>query len=168
MANIVFSVPHTGSRFTWQYLDLLKVVYRKHHTDKEAVEDLFYEEGSKLVIPMRDPLLCFISHCSIEANSKKEKLLNAVVDGWEILLSQLESFDHVYLRLDAPDQQGELRKVADFLGVEYKEMSFDPVGVTRNRPSDYLLWKRLKLKWGKPFSDEVISRLKPVRERYGY
>ena len=168
MAVIVFSVPHTGTRFLWKYLEHIDCVYRHYHTDKEAVDELFYEEGSKLIIPMRDPLLNFISHCSRNPKVKPKDILKSVVDHWQILGSQESIFNYVHFRLDAEDQQGEFKKIADFVGKEHKEMQWQVVGLIRNRPSDYSLWKRLQVKWGKVFSDKVLEELKPFRDKYGY
>lgn len=168
MANILFSVPHTGTRSLQAYLDHLNVVYRFFHTTKEDAEKLLYEKGSKLIIPMRDPLLCFLDHMRLSSDSEAIKTCDMVVKYWEILEKEEQGFDRIYLRLDNEPLIKQLADIADFIGAESESYDWKMKGLADDRYCDYDLWGRWKAYHGKEVSNYVEEQLAPHRKYYGY
>jgi len=113
---IVLSVPHTGTRFTCSYLDVLGVNHKQYHTEPAMYEDLLWEEG-KAIVPLRDPILQFLSSHFRHDLVSPTKTLEFSIACWELLGELEKKFEIQYLRLDS-DMPKELGKIANFCGVD--------------------------------------------------
>ncbi len=179
MAILLYSVPHTGTRFASKFLDKIQIVYRQYHTEAvEGVEEhLDSKYQPKIVIPMRDPLLCWMSHYipygrSIDINRTQriQNVADNMLEDWELLNYIEQRSDYVHLRLDTQDREKELQKVADY--VESKEpisnFKWENIGVSKEVPNNYDLWEALKQTLNQDEIDCIMNTLSGVRRRYGY
>lgn len=177
MAIILLSVPHTGTRFAWSFLDALGVVFRQEHTEPSMIEEIQLHLNPKFVIPMRDPLLTWVSHylevehpLHITRFEFIKNITPIVMEFWTWLEYFEERNEYIHLRLDTDDKGKTLQDVADFVGADMPISNFEwrNVGVSAGMPSDYDLWNIMS----KEFSQEEVKYIEisllPMRERYGY
>ena len=157
---IVLSVPHTGTRYTCKFLEHLGVNYRQYHSEPGSYEDLLYESG-KAVIPMRDPILQFLSSHFLANITNEKATLKFCMTCWDLLGELEKNFDVEYLRLDA-DRQPELQKIAKHAGkVLADPYEIGPVGNQFAQPLDYEMWAKHRI----PEAEEALA---PYRTKYGY
>ena len=161
MAIILLSVPNTGTRFTGGFLESIGVNYRQYHSEPSTYEDIQWESG-KAVVPMRDPALQWVSTHFSNNLQGFDQTLKLCATYWDLLDRLEKLFNVTYLRLDADDFQGELKKVAIHCGATMsKHYENKPVGNVCKDPIGYDLWDIHK-------TEEVENVLKPYREKYGY
>ncbi len=160
MSILVLSVPHTGTRFTCKFLDKIRVNYRQYHAEPASFEDLQFESG-KVIIPLRDPILQFLSTYLRNGLYNDKKTLEISVACWELLGELEDQFDIEYLRLDG-NLQDEMARVAGHCGVDLtEEYDTSPVGNQYDEPVGYDLWDKFRV-------DGAEEALKPYRDKYGY
>jgi len=173
MAKILLSVPHTGTRFTDFFLKHIGVIYRQIHVDQ--VHRLEQFVNPQLIIPMRDPILCWCSHYLNQyktAATSKEKWIKNQTDltteYWATLRVYGDKGNTVYLRLDAEDRIAELQAVADFCGSEMPVDKFvwECIGGTEGRPRNYDLWESVKETFTEDEIEYLETSLSPLRKKY--
>ena len=166
---ILMSVQHTGTRFTASFLESLGVIYLQYHTDPKSVTRLAWETKNKAVIPVRDPLLAYLS--THMRSPKRPSNLNEVIIRYDVMLEMEKRFEHVYLNLNTDDRSKELRKVADFCGYPKDagiNFTWSPVGNNAAEPIDLKMWEVLSDKLESGIKDMILNELGPYREHYGY
>ena len=193
MDVILYSVPHTGTRFAVAYLEQLGVSCKQMHTSERTDKDLLCKEGSKLVIPVRDPLLTYLSwmgrtnwinRAAPRAVPDPLLTLETVCDCYERMLDKEKTFDHTHMRLDTKTRVAELKKIAKFVGKEYQPYEWEPLGVNGDKPTDYARWEKQTDRWEDrlidvhpkmihhwpkhSIIDKILKCLKPYRDYYGY
>lgn len=179
MAIILFSVPHTGTRFAAKFLEAIHAKYRQYHTEAtERVEEhIDSKYQPKIVFPMRDPLLCWMSHYIPYARSmdinRFDRIKNVaqnVADDYNLLTYIEELTPCVHLRLDTKDRPKELQKVADHVESTQPISNFtwENVGVSREVPSNYALFETVKQTLNPDEIEIIMETLFDVRKRYGY
>ena len=175
MATIVYSVPHTGTRFTIKFFDQIGVAYRQFHTD--SVEQVEEDPNPKIVVPMRDPLLCWMSHyiphvraLDINRSERIQTVVDNLVEDWALLGYIEDRFNYVHLRLDTKDKQKELQKVADYVKAQLpiSKFKWENIGVSKDVPGNYELWETLKQTLNQDEIACIMSSLSAIRKKYGY
>ncbi len=121
--NVVYSVPHTGTRFTMAFLDYVGVSYIQKH----AGEDI--SEFSKAVVPLRDPAVQFLSLRKRSECADFRWLLDESVRSWEQLTDGLKDIDHIFIKVDGlvdfeNPKYSPLVKVANYFGAERNPAGF--------------------------------------------
>ena len=177
----VLSVPHTGTHYTTDFLERLGVHWRQLHSQPSSFEDVWWwEPGSKVVIPMRDPVLQYYSthrRSNEEATSASLNLASCVSCWRELgrLEERLEGrLDCERLWLDR-DELTELKRIAAFAGEPMPaNVDTSPKNVNSRyaSPTNYAMWEQ-HLADDKNSDEpngakEALEALKPFRERYGY
>lgn len=122
----MFSVPHTGTRFVLRLIRSMGLRARYTHRIREARR--LVEDGVRVVIPMRDPVLARISTmnrgftpAAVERRVPP-RLFNTVA-AW-----RTRSNIHVY---PVPGSLRDIRALAGFLGVVAPEdVDWNPAGTT--------------------------------------
>lgn len=177
---IVLSVPHTGTRFTCSYLDHLRVNYVHRHTEVEHINELYYRSGNfrtgkqnKAIIPVRDPLLTFVSSYIRTRDDPTEAdikpALDRVVLSYDLIMQMEDWFNFVHLRLDCDDKKLELQRIAEFCDAEFDDkFKWKPVGKLNDKVTDYNLVKLITKDWPKDIMALVERRLQIAREYYDY
>lgn len=179
MANIILSVPHTGTRFVSAFLDDMGVGYLQHHTEgseAEKIEGLLIA-SPKFIIPMRDPLLNWMSHylyygrsVSVSRFDMIKNLTAIVLEYWFLLEYFEPKAEKEYLYLNTKGRNAELQKVADFVGSEQPITNFEwrNIGGGKGPPEDYDLWKAIKSSLTPKEVSYIMKSLLEVRKKYGY
>lgn len=177
---IVLSVPYTGTRFTCSYLDHLRVNYVQKHTEVPNINELFFRSGNfvtgkqnKAIIPVRDPLLTFVSSYLRTRDDPDERdikpTLDSVVLSYDLMIQMEKWFDFYQLRLDCDDKKAELKRIAEFCNVEFDDkFKWNPVGNINDKATDYNLVKAITKDWPKNITAMVERRLQIARDYYGY
>jgi len=167
MAILLLSVPHTGTRFAMLFLDTIGVIYHRYHTGAEDMEEIAEHVNPGIVIPLRDPLLCWMSSYKDFDGNKNQSMttLKSVKGFWECLDNCILEQEHIFLRLDTNDREAELAKVAEFCGasVPAENFTWEHIGSSEIVATQEL-WEESDYRY-KP----VVEReLAPIREQYGY
>ena len=165
---LILSVRHTGTRFTRKFLEQIEVRFEQIHAIKEMAERIAPLISGGMIIPMRDPLLSWISHYIENKQRGMDGVTSRFIESWDCLKEYADQGPHIYLRLDTEDKAAELEKVAEFCDV-YEDINFkwEGVGVTKDAPSDYDLWAEIRREL--PDNGEILlDKLAPYRDRYGY
>lgn len=177
---VILSVPHTGTRFTCSYLDHLRVNWIQRHSEVSNINDLYYHSGNfrtgkqnKAVIPVRDPLLTFVSSYLRTRDDPTEAdikpTLDSVVLSYDLMIEMEDWFDFTHLRLDCDDKKSELKRIAEFCGAEFDDkFKWDPVGSINDKATDYNLVKIITKDWPQNIRAMVDRRLQIARDYYGY
>lgn len=181
---ILLSVPHTGTRFTIAFLKSIKVIHLQYHTSASMMDEIQHLFSTKAIIPVRDPLLAYIStmnKCNMSSPKDFYTVLNNIVMEYKLLLlcqgvlgtettAPKPWFDEIhYLRLDAEDTDLEMRKAADFCGYEGPvNFKWEPVGNDKPDPTSYAVWDVVSGHFPAGEKQRVLDALKPFREHYGY
>lgn len=169
MAKIVFTVPDTGTRFAINYLRRLGLVVTGLHTGKiDKIRDF---TAPKLLITLRDPLVAFMSSYIRRPQRDEEsalQMLETRIKDWAELEEVKNLYPFVTLRIDGPEgeRESELKKVADFFGVDTVDFGWQVVGANNWAPTTIEMWD--KVPWSKQTKEKIEKGLKPFRENYGY
>ena len=159
---LIYSVAHTGTRFTKAFLDYINVRYDQKHSD---INPKGYD---RIVVPYRDPAKQFVSlykrhRDDASYKSPFEDILELSARQWQGLIDNLEGRSHVLIRIDNPDTS-QLQVVSDYLGGGHKrvlEFGWPVMHPFCNGPSsiDEL-----------PEDQQLMAldRLDEYRARYGY
>lgn len=131
------SVPHTGTLFTQKLLGL-----DGHCHFPDAVIRTWIERGDQVVIPLRDPVLAYITQLNRSQNDPMAMLFNG--------MCEYAYLPNVHLfRVDCPENKrhDELERLASFLGWTYlpwtdwrpiNDTVIDPTGLKRQYSSGLL------------------------------
>ncbi len=167
--NLIYSVPHTGTRFTMAFLDFIGVSYIQRHSGEE-VDDRY----TKIVVPVRDPAVQFLGFRKRNERRPFQELLDQSCKDWEQLGKSLKGTDHIFLKIDGivdfqnPDYSP-LAKVAEYFDKEISVSKLAEFG-----------WPVLHAYKGPPTSinsfrsvsstekNTIFRALKKVRKLYGY
>jgi len=181
MAIILYSVPRTGTRFAAKFLTAIQSGFRQHHTDSvEFVEEHIGSKYTpKIVIPIRDPLLCWMSNYVLAARAatinRFERIKNVaqnVAEDYELLNYIEERTPCIHLRLDTKekDRPAVLQRIADHVEATepISNFTWENVGVSKNVPNNYELWETLKQTLNQDEIDCIMETLSIPRKRYGY
>lgn len=171
---VVLSVEHTGTHFLCGFLEYLGKGYKQLHTlDPEVATYI----GGKAVIPLRDPLLQFMSYRKRGAVQPFGHLLQACVDRWEDLERLIPKFDVEFLRIDTgmfevdkekriAERTWELQRIANHI-----EAARDPWGygwpacnVYKDHPTFYDEFNSVSEGERKI----ILDALQAPRDRFGY
>lgn len=174
---VLLSVPHTGTRFTMAFLDAIGAKYRNYHSTMRAYDDIRNETNmtQRVIIPVRDPLLCFTS--TFMRNGHVENVMRHVEVSYTFLKFMETWFQRIeYLRLDTDNRDAELLKIADFCGIErdYKFQwetigsMWEKKGSPKPDATDYAAWEIVSNKFFPEKKDEILKMLKPYRQYYGF
>lgn len=170
MASIVLSVAHTGTRFLCRFLDSIGVIYRQYHSDPSNIDDLKYEINNKAIVPVRDPLLCFVSTYYRCDPKDFELTLDNVVMNYDLLIELETWFECEYLRIDSRSYEDDYNRIHKFtdapLSIDHSLI--DPVGNINQAPTDYKMWGIVSKDWSDDKKLLVTSRLEKARKHCGY
>jgi len=92
--NVVYSVPHTGTRFTMAFMDYMGISCLQRHSDQDITE------FSKAVVPLRDPAIQFLSLRKRNERAEFNWLIDQSVMYWQKLTDGLKNIDHIFLKID--------------------------------------------------------------------
>ena len=167
--NLIYSVPHTGTRFTMAFLDFIGVSYIQRHSTEE-IDDRY----TKIIVPMRDPAINFLSLRKNNERRPFQELLDQCCNDWELLGKGLEGRHRILFKIDG---------AVDFQNIDYSPL----VKVAKYFDKRRALPKLVKFGWPvvgaykfPPTSinsfrsvsdnerDVIFQALEKVRRVYGY
>lgn len=140
---VVFSVPGTGTRFTYKFLQDSLGYTEVHGIDQilsmtresvfwsthswRAMEPLAGYHGTRMIVPLRDPYRAYLTRR--HAYPYDEGARTHMISLWKILMEGVENHDVVYFPIDAPnvDKHLLLKSVADKLETDYDEDSLNNI-----------------------------------------
>lgn len=176
---ILLSVPHTGTRFTREFLRSIKVMHEQYHTERSMLDEITHLNSTTALVPIRDPLLAYTS--TVLRSNDYNGVLNYVAVNYKLLLMMEGALgteteepkpwftDIHYFRLNAEDQALEMRKAADFCGYDGPiDFVWKPVGNEKPEPTSYAVWEIISDHFPRGEKEKVLETLKPFREYYGY
>lgn len=163
--NLIYSVPHTGTRFTMALLDHLGVSYLQRHSDESL------EGFDKVIVPLRDPAVQFLSLRKRSERQDFEWLLAESNKQWQQLTDHLEGVDPLYLKIDGvvdfenPDYSP-LYRVAEYVNSDQDPAKFGwpVVHSFRGQPTSYSSLHSVS----KMEREVILGTLEEHRNRYGY
>ena len=176
---VVVSAPHSGTRFTLQFLQLLgvKPVRREHVNirtySKEALAEAPIEPSTRLIIPQRDPGNVWISnnqrrtHFESQPHYKPISVvtpLERIVGQYERLRNLMEMYPDQYrlMPIDVEIPSDYWRDLTTFLTIPHERMC----------DSDVLSWIHKWPKvgaWDYKYSNIAIPpEVEEIRKEWGY
>ncbi len=172
----VVSVPHTGTRFTLEFLKLLQVspITREHIIERDyglSVVDV--PENVRMVIPRRDPGRTYISRCQRRAHYQDQPHYERTNDGTPLskLLAQYERLENLLskysnqcmiLPIDKPIPSDFWREFSNFLTIPHENFC-DADVLTYIKE-----WKKVGAFEYKYPNVEVSPEIEAIREKWGY
>lgn len=147
--QIMLSVPHTGTHFIWEMFNRLQGRHGREHTKKscdfagkrkglgepedytKCDEDMLWSHvrakmdfstDRKMIVPMRDPLLCMLSH----KHRHSHRDVTEISDWFKYLFAAAAPHDPLYIPVDRGMQFPEIRvnlleRVGEHFEVEDKK-----------------------------------------------
>ena len=106
--KLLNSVPGTGTRLPMALLDFIGVSYIQRHTGQE-IDDRY----PKIVVPMRDPAINFLSLRKNNERRPFQELLDQCCNDWELLGKGLEGSHRIFLKIDG---------AVDFQNIDYSSL----------------------------------------------
>lgn len=167
--NLIYSVPHTGTRFCMAFLDFIGVGYIQRHSNQD-IDDRY----TKIVVPMRDPAINFLSLRKRNERRPFQELLDQCRKDWELLGKGLDGRNYILLKIDgAVDFQNidysPLVKVARYFGKDefvpnLSEFGWPVVHPHKFPPTSINSFRSVS----DSERDVIFQALKEARRRYGY
>ena len=171
---IVLSVEHTGTHTVNDLLHYLGKGFKQIHVHENV--DIY--KGGKACIPIRDPLLQFMSFRRRHPTIQFDHMLQRCVNNWQRLEGLLPDFDCEFLRLDTGSMEADpekrmtsrvdaLKKIAKHVGAERDVWGYGwPVknAFLNGRPTNYLHFNSVSDGEQKI----ILEALKPARERWDF
>ena len=166
---LALSVQHTGTRFLMKFLKDYRVKYRHFHTTDDAMKTIVLHPSKRAIVPLRDPVLSFMTHYNNPAMFN-EDTLSKIVSQWKNLIKLCDCYQIQFLRLDARDTDREMPRFADFCGldIEIKDYEWTPVRGEKNPSAEINNWGDVVHDLGSLVAGQALVALAPYRAHFGF
>ena len=170
---IILSVEHTGTNFLMSFLDYQGMGYKQLHTN----EDCALYEGNLALVPLRDPLVQFMSWRKRYPHNTFDYVLNYCDEQWARLGKLVSQFNCDFLRLETgmfendanirnQVRQAELMKIARHISAPRDVAGFGwpVVNAYNKRPTQAVEFNSVS----KPEQKLIMDVMLPHRKKWGY
>lgn len=172
----VVSVPHTGTRFTMRFLQLLEISPTRNHVNpQDYALDIALDipKDLRMVIPRRDPGSTYISRKQRRAHYENQPHYRRTNNGTPLtnMLGQIERLERLLkeygdqcfiLPVDTPLHRHFWRNLTQFLEIPHGRMANASV-------LDFIhKWEKIGHFEYKYPNAEVPPEIEAIRERWGY